>query len=36
VLSYDALADRVQVDELLDRVLDAVAPVGKAPLAAAA
>ena len=36
VLSYDALADRVQADELLDRVLDAVAPVGKAPLAAAA
>jgi MoxR-like ATPase len=36
VLSYDALADRVQVDDLLDRVLDSVAPVGKAPLAAAA
>ena len=36
VLSYDALADGVQPDDLLDRVLDVVAPPGKAPLAEAA
>ena len=32
VLSYDALADGVRPDELLDQVLEAVAPAGKAPL----
>jgi MoxR-like ATPase len=36
VLSYDALADGVSPDELLGRVLEAVAPVGRAPLAEAA
>ena len=36
VLSYDALADGVRPDDLLDRVLDVVAPPGKAPLAEAA
>ena len=36
VLSYDALADGVKVEDLLDRVLDVVAPPGKAPLAEAA
>ncbi len=36
VLSYDALADGVRPEELLDRVLDVVAPPGKAPLAEAA
>ncbi|MEA2290745.1 MAG: MoxR-like ATPase [Solirubrobacteraceae bacterium] len=36
VLSYDALADGVRPDELLDRVLEAVAPEGRAPLTEAA
>ncbi len=36
VLSYDALADGVKPEELLDRVLDVVAPPGKAPLVEAA
>jgi MoxR-like ATPase len=36
VLSYDALADGVRPEDLLDRVLDVVAPPGKAPLAEAA
>ncbi len=36
VLSYDALADGVRTEDLLDRVLDVVAPPGKAPLAEAA
>jgi hypothetical protein len=36
VLSYDALADGVRPDALVDRVLDAVAPAGRAPLAEAA
>jgi len=36
VLSYDALADGVDVDELLQRVLEHVAPEGRAPLAEAA
>ena len=36
VLSYDALADGVKPDDLLDRVLEVVAPPGKAPLAEAA
>ena len=36
VLSYDALADGVTADELLDRVLEAVAPVGRVPLSEAA
>ena len=36
VLSYDALADGVRPDEILDRVLDVVAPVGHVPLAEAA
>jgi MoxR-like ATPase len=36
VLSYDALSDAVKPDDILDRVLDAVAPVGKAPLASVA
>ncbi len=36
VLSYDALADGVTADELLDRVLEHVAPVGRVPLAEAA
>jgi MoxR-like ATPase len=36
VLSYDALADGVRPDALVDRVLDAVAPEGRAPLAEAA
>jgi MoxR-like ATPase len=36
VLSYDALADRVRPDELLDRVLGAVQPQARVPLAEAA
>ena len=36
VLSYDALADGVRPEDLLDRVLEVVAPPGKAPLAEAA
>jgi MoxR-like ATPase len=36
VLSYDALADGVAADALLDRVLEAVAPEGRAPLTEAA
>jgi MoxR-like ATPase len=36
VLSYDALADGVRADELLERVLETVAPGGTAPLAEAA
>jgi MoxR-like ATPase len=36
VLSYDALADGIKPEALLDRVLDVVAPPGKAPLAEAA
>ena len=36
VLSYDALADGVKPEDLLDRVLEVVAPPGKAPLAEAA
>ncbi len=36
VLSYDALADGVVADELLGRVLEGVAPVGRVPLAEAA
>jgi MoxR-like ATPase len=36
VLSYDALADGVRPEDLLDRVLAVVAPPGKAPLAEAA
>ncbi len=35
VLSYDALADGVSPDEILDRVLEQVAPVGRVPLAEA-
>ncbi len=35
-LSYDALADGVDPDELLDVVLDAVAPEGRQPLTEAA
>ncbi len=36
VLSYDALADGVAVDDLLDRLIEAVLPEGRAPLAQAA
>jgi MoxR-like ATPase len=36
VLSYDALADGVTADQVLDRVLEHVAPVGRVPLAEAA
>ncbi len=36
VLSYDALADGVRPDAIVDRVVEAVAPVGKLPLAEAA
>jgi MoxR-like ATPase len=36
VLSYDALADRVRADELLDRVLATVQPQARVPLAEAA
>ena len=35
VLSYDALADGVSPDAILDRVLEQVAPVGRVPLAEA-
>ncbi|WP_372788249.1 AAA family ATPase [Paraconexibacter sp.] len=35
VLTYDALADGVDVEELLDRLLQHVAPEGRAPLAEA-
>jgi len=35
VLSYDALADGVTPDEILDRVLEQVAPVGRVALAEA-
>ena len=36
VLSYDALADGVSADAVLDRVLEEIAPVGRVPLAEAA
>ncbi len=36
VLSYDALADGVRAEDLLDRVLEVVAPPGRAALAEAA
>jgi MoxR-like ATPase len=36
VLSYDALADRVRPDELLERLLEAVRPQARVPLAEAA
>ena len=36
VLSYDALADHVRADELLERLLGAVQPPARVPLAEAA
>jgi len=36
VLSYDALADRVDVEDLMDRVLEEVRPQARQPLTAAA
>jgi MoxR-like ATPase len=36
VLSYDALADRVRPDELLERLMGAVRPAGRVALAEAA
>ena len=35
VLSYDALADRVDVEDLMDRVLEEVRPQARQPLVAA-
>jgi MoxR-like ATPase len=36
ILSYDALADGLRVDDLIDRVVEQVRPLGRAPLAEAA